>query len=125
MDRNYVCKYCLTYFSRQDTCRNHEKTFHENSLKYNFECSICKQRFRTANGLKSHMNNKHSDEKPALYKCKNCNKVYMNKTHLRRHCTVEGHGYPDEENPSNQSYSKCQICFKYVKRLESHIDMYH
>ena len=64
VDQNYVCKYCLTYFSRQEACRNHEKTIHENSLKYNFECSICEQKFRTANGLKSHMNNKHSDKKP-------------------------------------------------------------
>ena len=29
VDQNYVCKYCLTYFSRQEACRNHEKTFHE------------------------------------------------------------------------------------------------
>ena len=70
VDRNYVCKYCLKYFSRAETCRDHEITCHENSLKFNFECSTCHQKFRTANGLKSHNNNKHSDKKPDLYQCK-------------------------------------------------------
>jgi len=95
VDRTYVCKYCLKYFSRAGTCRDHEITYHENALKYNFECSTCHQKFRTANGLKSHINNKHSDKKPDLYKCKTCSKGYVNKTHLIRHCKVEGHEYPD------------------------------
>ena len=124
VDQNYVCKYCLKYFSRHEACRNHEKTFHENKLKYNFECSICQQKFRTANGLKSHINNKHSDKKSAPYKCKTCNKEYVNKTHLRRHCTVEGHEYPKEEGSSNPSH-RCQICFKYVGRLKYHMELYH
>lgn len=126
VDRNYVCKYCLKYFSRAETCRDHEITYHENSLKYNFECSICQQKFRTANGLKSHMNNKHSDKKPDLYKCKSCDKGYVNKTHLIRHCKVVGHEYPDQEKPSNEAFSvQCHICYKYVGRVEYHMKMYH
>ena len=125
VDKSYVCKYCLTYFSRPEKCRDHIKTFHENK-DTQYECNICERKYKTKEGLDSHMSNKHSSNSAATFKCSTCDKSYLNKSDLIRHCKSENHQYP-EGNSNNKAYldSKCKICNKHVGRMKIHMKIYH
>ena len=125
VDKNYVCKYCLTYFSRPEKCREHIRTFHENLDDIQYECNICDRKYKTEEGLSTHMTNKHISN-TGSYKCITCNKIYINKTHLIRHCKSENHEYP-EGNSTKKPYlnAKCPICKKYVGRMNYHMKIHH
>ena len=77
VDKNYVCKYCLFYFSTKEACKNHEKFIHE-SDDYLFKCQECQKGFKTKFGLKTHHKNKH-ERTQTKFICEVCGKVFTNK----------------------------------------------
>ena len=125
-DSPLVCKFCLKRFSRKEAKIQHEET-HRSKKRY--ACSICSKKFHTLEAKNSHekghqLTNFH-------YVCPSCGKCYKNHQDLMKHCRSKNHDYPEEEiYPKNKIITKaaterCDICNRWVKRLEHHKKTHH
>ena len=119
-EKRHACKYCLKYFVRKETLERHIKNIHLNKEK--IECTKCNRTFASKEGLQSHMKN-HDQNK---FKCPQCGKAYKHKNHLSRHCYLNGHTFPSNNEVKPHPHSiKCHICNKWILDKEHHIKKYH
>ena len=123
VDKNYVCKYCLFYFSTKEACKNHEKFIHE-SDDYLFKCQECQKGFKTKFGLKTHHKNKH-ERTQTKFICEVCGKVFTNRINLKRHCSVNGHKCSGISHKINWKSTPCKLCNKIVVDIDAHNLAYH
>ena len=123
VDKNYVCKYCLFYFSTKEACKNHEKFIHE-SGDYLFKCQECQKGFKTKFGLKTHHKNNHESTQTKFI-CEVCGKVFTNRINLKRHCSVNGHKCSGISHKINWKSTPCKLCNKIVVDIDAHNLAYH
>ena len=121
--KSNVCEICLEYFSSKLAKDRHIKNEHKKSKGY--KCDKCNASFRTETGLRSHVKAKHEGTKRHI--CETCGLTYKNIQSLLRHCRLQGHSEPLDmkEKTIPFQFSKCTICFKLVKDLEYHHEVYH
>ena len=123
VDKNYVCKYCLFYFSTKEACKNHEKFIHE-SDDYLFKCQECQKGFKTKFGLKTHHKNNHESTQTKFI-CEVCGKVFTNRINLKRHCSVNDHKCSGISHKINWKSTPCKLCNKIVVDIDAHNLAYH
>ena len=123
VDKNYVCKYCLFYFSTKEACKNHEKFIHE-SGDYLFKCQECQKGFKTKFGLKTHHKNKH-ERTQTKFICEVYGKVFSNRINLKRHCSVNDHKCSGISHKINWKSTPCKLCNKIVVDIDAHNLAYH
>ena len=121
-DKDYTCKVCLQFFSRKEARDNHMKNVHLKLQSY--FCKLCEKQFASKNGLDAHMKSHNDTEK---HKCPECEKVYKNSSTLFQHCRAKGHQFPEREEPKeiHPFDTKCNICHKYVGRMDHHMRVHH
>ena len=123
--RKNHCPYCLKEFS-YGYLKHHISNVHpdkaENEQEY--QCEKCNEKFKSKGGLKAHIENTHNNKDPHI--CQTCQSVYLNKTHLIRHCKVEGHKFP-KGVPPPKNYIKCKFCNKNISDdfIDIHIQVRH
>ena len=90
VDSVYTCKYCLKDFSRAETCRDHEETYH--LKKKSYSCNICGKNFKTHNARKIHELKEHSEENESKHHvCPTCDKCFKYEQNLMRHIKSKNH----------------------------------
>lgn len=109
-----TCKFCLTQFSSNTACKNHEKICDKNPSSEEepkFQCNDCESSFKTEAGLKTHKKLIHQSY--GRHKCGSCEKEYKYEHDLKRHCKIHDHKYLNakvlEETSSTAKFT-CDDC---------------
>ena len=122
-EHRHACKFCLKYFVRKSTLERHIQIIHLKTEKSS--CTICDKTFASKEGLRAHMKT-HDKSPTSKFKCPECSKIYTNSSDLDKHCRMTGHDYliKNTKKP-NEHFIKCEVCHKWVRRLEYHMKKYH
>ena len=121
VDKGNVCHICLEYFSSKTAKDMHIVNHHKQSKQ--FQCNECESSFKTESGLKTHIKAKHKGTQRHI--CETCGITYKNLESLLRHCRLKNHSEPLRKKTIQIEFTKCTICFKLVKDIDYHHDVYH
>ena len=122
-EQRHACKFCLKFFSRKTNLNRHIQNMHFQK-EINI-CPFCNKKLASKEGLKAHM--KTHEENRGNYVCLKCGKKYTNPSELDKHCNRLGHDFLDSpsKKPTEHFNTKCEICHKWVGRLEFHMKEHH
>lgn len=125
-DDSNICKFCLKEFSRKEHRIHHEKTC---TISKRYSCSKCSKTFNSIHAKNVH--EKRHDVENFHFVCPECGKCFRHHQNLLRHIKSKEHDYPSTDvYPGSKKLTKdadviCDICHRYVKRLDHHKKTHH
>ena len=128
VDDPYTCKFCLKTFSRISDCKKHIENIHQKYMKAH-KCNYCEKVFKTFKAKRSHEEtHKENGKGKNELSCPSCDKYYKNVQDLLKHIKAKNHEYPESlkgKKLVQDGTIMCNICHRYVKRLDHHLKTHH